>query len=189
MRTAHLLRHSLAWFALLGVCLPVSARAAEPARLPVAAERSPATNVSDVALAHGGLLTGQFLDAQMKPVSGADVAISSGGHIVATTATDENGAFAVTGLRSGFHQVTTPDAVENCRLWADGTAPPRAEQGLRIVAGDDAVRGQWGPPPATNNFIKRAKVWGTNPFIVGGVIAAAVAIPVALNNDDDGPSS
>jgi hypothetical protein len=54
----------------------------------------------------------------------------------------------------------------------------------------DVVRGQWGPPPG-NEFLQRAKVWATNPFVVGGIIAAAVAIPVAIHNadNDGGPSS
>ena len=58
-----------------------------------------------------------------------------------------------------------------------------------MVTGRDLVRGQWCPPSRVNCFFRKAKVWATNPFVVGGVIAAAVAIPVALNNDGDGPGS
>jgi hypothetical protein len=172
------------------MCLPAQTTAAgnagaqqptAPARLGLA--------VSDVALAQGGLLTGQVLDEQMRPLAGADVAIYANGRTVATSATDDNGAFAVAGLHGGFHQITTPHAVQNCRFWAAGTAPPRATQGLRIVDGAGVVRGQWGPPPMVNGFVRNAKVWATNPFVVGSIIAAAVAIPVALSNDHDDPSS
>ena len=67
------------------------------------------------------------------------------------------------------------------------TAPPRVPKTIDVVANDDVVRGQYGPPPG-NRMLKKAKVWATNPFIVGGVGAAAVAIPVALS-DNDGPHS
>ena len=188
MRTVHMLRHGMVWLAVVGMCAPMQALAA--GAMPGAADApAVAFAVSDVALAGGGLLTGQLLDEQMRPLAGSEVAISANGHTVAVTATDANGVFVVAGLRSGFHQITAAGAVENCRFWAVGTAPPRADAGVRIVAGEGVVRGQWGPPPMTNNFVKRAKVWATNPFVVGGVIAAAVAIPVALNNDGDGPSS
>ena len=30
-----------------------------------------------------------------------------------------------------------------------------------------------------------AKSWATNPWVVGGVIAAAIAVPVILHNTDD----
>jgi hypothetical protein len=58
---------------------------------------------------------------------------------------------------------------------------------IDIVSGSEVVRGQYGPPPG-NRFVRKAKVWATNPFIVGGVVAAAVAIPVALH-DNKGPHS
>ena len=189
MRTARMLRHGLVWMALAGMCLPVQAIAAGNDASRTTDTREIEFDVSDVALAQGGLLTGQLLDEQLRPLAGSNVVIATNGRTVAATVTDADGVFAVAGLRSGFHQITAASAVENCRFWTVGTAPPRAGQGVRIVAGAGVVRGQWGPPPAANNFVKRAKVWATNPFVVGGVIAAAVAIPVALNNDDNGPSS
>ncbi len=189
MRTAHMLRYGLAWMALVGMCLPIPALAAGPISTPTADVGSPQFEVRDVELAQGGLLVGQLLDERMQPMAGADVAISTGGHTVVATQTDAEGVFAVAGLRSGVHQITAADAAQNCRFWGPGAAPPRAAQGVRIVAGDGIVRGQWGPPPMANRLIQRTKVWATNPFVVGGVIAAAVAIPVALNNDGDGPSS
>jgi hypothetical protein len=189
MRTAHTLRHGLVWTALAGMCLPVQTATAGNTGTPSAATRGIALEVSDVALAQGGLLTGQLLDEHMRPLPAADVAISTNGRTVAAMVTDSDGAFAVAGLRGGFHQITAAGAVQNCRLWTVGTAPPRATEGVRIVAGTGVVRGQWGPPPMVNNFVRNAKVWATNPFVVGGVIAAAVAIPIALNNDGDGPNS
>jgi hypothetical protein len=144
--------------------------------------------VRDVALDAGGLLVGQIVDPQARPLAGAGVEIHAGGQIIARTATDENGMFAVARLRGGFHQLAAGDSVQNCRFWAEGTAPPSATTGIQLVEGSGVVRGQWGPPPLANSLVQNAKVWATNPFVVGGVIAAAVAIPVALNQDN-GPKS
>ena len=101
--------------------------------------------------------------------------------------TDGEGVFAVSKLRGGVHEIATADNLQVCRLWAAGTAPPGAAKSIDVVSPGEVVRGQYGPPPG-NRFIKKAKVWATNPFIVGGVVAAAIAIPVALS-DDDGPHS
>jgi hypothetical protein len=167
--------------AIIGSMLPV---------LPTSAkENSPAPTamIRDVELAFGGLLVGRLTDANGQPLAGAPVSVLSDGKPLATMQTDDEGVFAVSKLRGGVHEIATADDVQICRLWAAGTAPPGAPQSVDIVAPGEVIRGQYGPPPG-NRFIKRAKVWATNPFIVGGVVAAAVAIPVALS-DDDGPHS
>jgi hypothetical protein len=189
MKAVRILRHGLVWMALGGMCLPAeTARGGDADSQPTATEEI-ALAVSDIMLAQGGLLTGQVLDEQMCPMAGADVAVSANGRTVAATVTDDHGSFAVAGLRGGFHQITTARAVQNCRLWPAGTAPPRATYEVRLVEGTGVVRGQWCAPSMVNRFVRSAKVWATNPFVVGGVIAAAVAIPVALHNDHEGPSS
>jgi hypothetical protein len=137
----------------------------------------------DIALSPGGLLVGQVLNDSMKPVRGVKVAILADGHTTAVMETDADGMFAVAGLRGGVHQVATETSMETCRLWAAGTAPPGAESHLRFVPGQATlVRGQWGPPEPT------WKTWATNPYVIGGVVATAVAVPViifATDDDDD----
>ena len=174
-------RRIFAVLASVGLCLPVTASGAEqaaPAAAPV---------IRDVELSYGGLLIGRLLDANGRPLTDADVSIATGGKQLATTRTDVEGVFAVSKLRGGVHEISTADSVQVCRLWAPGTAPPRVAKSIDLISGSDAVRGQYGPPPG-NRMLQRAKVWATNPFIVGGVVAAAIAIPVALS-DNDGPSS
>jgi hypothetical protein len=130
------------------------------------------------------LLVGQVLDKTMQPVPGTAIAIQVERKTAASTVTDANGVFAVAGLRGGVHQVATGDAVENFRFWAPGTAPPQAATNLRFVPGQaQVVRGQWGPP--ANSFGNNAKAWATNPWIVGGVVATAIAVPVIIHNVDD----
>jgi hypothetical protein len=171
------------------MCFPAHGLAAGNNARAADVDSTESWRVADVELQSGGLLVGQLLDAAAKPLAGADVSILSRGNAIASTHTDASGLFAVAGLRGGIHQVNSGDAAQVCRVWAPGTAPPRTASSLQIVAGEDVVRGQWGPPPG-NRFLKKAKVWLTNPFVVGGIVAAAVAIPVALHNaDDDGPNS
>jgi hypothetical protein len=178
-----LICHILSWLAACGMCLPPSfAFAADGAARGSAAatDRAPATIMRDVALAPGGLLVGQVLDESMKPIRGMQIAIQANGTTTATTETDADGVFAVAGLRGGVHQVVTAQSIENCRLWAAGTAPPRADANLRFVPGQSTVvRGQWGPPQ--NPW----KNLATNPWVIGGVVATAIAVPVVLNNIDD----
>ena len=163
------------------LCLPATAANAEqgvPVHAPV---------VRDVELSDGGLLVGRLIDANGSPIVGGEVAISTGGKTLAATQTDAEGVFAVAKLRGGVHEIKTADSLQVCRLWAPSTAPPQVPKSIDLVADADVVRGQYGPPPG-NRFVRKAKVWATNPFIVGGVVAAAVAIPVALS-DNDGPHS
>ena len=176
----------LALWATVGLCLPIaSVSAAEPAQTARVSER--AARIRDVELGYGGLLVGRLLDANGRPQKNAGVSFLSDGHTLASTRTDVEGVFAVAKLRGGVREITTADDVQVCRLWANGTAPPQTPRSIDMVSGEDVVRGQWGPPPG-NRLIQKAKVWATNPFVIGGVVAAAVALPIALS-DDNGPHS
>jgi len=165
----------------VGFCLtiaPAMAQEALPIKAPV---------IRDVELEYGGLLVGRLLDANGQPQCNAEVSVLTAGKTLAATRTDSEGVFAVSRLRGGVHEIRTAENVQVCRLWAHDTAPPRVPKSIDVVSSDDVVRGQYGPPPG-NRMLRKAKVWATNPFIVGGVVAAAVAIPVALS-DNDGPHS
>jgi hypothetical protein len=172
---------SLATLAAIGMCLP-----AVPVRAQEAAIAD-AHVIRDVELSYGGLFVGRLLDDNGRPLPNANVAILTGGKTLAATHTDAEGVFAVAKLRGGVHEIATQDNVHLFRLWAPGTAPPNSPKSVDIISGTDIVRGQYGPPPG-NRFVRKAKVWATNPFVVGGVVAAAVAIPVALS-DNGGPHS
>jgi len=177
----------LAGMAVAGLCLPLApAKAQETGRSVASSSARPAL-VRDVELAYGGLLVGRMLDASGRPLAGTAVSIRTDGQTLASTRTDAEGVFAVAKLRGGVHEIATDDTVQICRLWANGTAPPRTPQSIDVVSGEEVVRGQWGPPPG-NRLIQKAKVWATNPLVIGGVVAAAVALPIALN-DNGGPHS
>ena len=185
MKNTHWLSYGAAWLAMFGVGLPAPLVMGNEALTPSGSANTasqPRVLIHDVALQPGGLLVGQIVDETMKPMRGMPVAIQADGQTTAATATDAQGVFAVAGLRGGVHQVVTGDSTEVCRLWAPGTAPPQAAPHLRFVPGQgDVVRGQWGPPPSYNSM----SAWATNPWVIGGIVATAIAVPVVLNNLDD----
>ena len=64
------------------------------------------------------------------------------GQLISSTKTDEQGMFAISGLRGGLHQIVAGGEVRTIRLWAEGTAPPIAKQGLLMVRQQTVMRGQ-----------------------------------------------
>jgi hypothetical protein len=151
-----------------------------PAAAPAAGEAPlPALATTDIALAEGGLLHGVLVNMENAPVGGATVQFWMQEHEVATTQTDAEGRFAVRGLRGGTYRVVSGDAVQMCRLWAPGTAPPQALRGLVLVGGTSVVRGIL--PPWYD--------WCIDPLLVTGLVATAIAVPLALHDEDDEPSS
>jgi hypothetical protein len=139
-------------------------------------------NVRDVALREGGYLTGQVLDAAGAPVAATPVAVVDQGRAVATALTGEDGRFTIVGVKAGVYQVATSKGVTVCRLWAPDTAPPAATADALVVNGDTVVRGgsTCGPGGGAIGFL-------SNPWVLAGIVAAAIVVPLALD-DDDGAS-
>ena len=156
--------------AVLGFCLPQSAFAVE-----VTSGRMP--GVIDVGLLDGGLLVGQVVDAQGVVLKNVPVSLRRQGQEVAKAQTDDRGYFAVKGLRGGMYQIVAAKGHGMYRLWAPGQAPPSAQKGVLVVAGRDMVRGQ-GPLGANLGF------WLSNPFVIGGIVAASIAVPIAVHNSE-----
>lgn len=151
---------------------------------PVAAS---APAVADIALADGGLFVGKVVNAQGAPLAKVAVSMQQAGQEVATTVTDEKGVFAVQGLRGGLYQVVSEGGVVSYRLWAANTAPPAANQSALIVTGDAIVNGQYGPPagPAHGHGYGVLGWMREHPLLVAAGIATAIAVPLALADDDD----
>lgn len=161
---------------------------------------TPATAQShsaDVALSAGGSLTGQLVTAQGVGLSQTQVAIYRDGKEVAHATTDQTGAFRVDGLRGGVYDVVAPGYHGQYRLWSPDAAPPAANHGLLMVAGDQAVLGQnCGPYGACGPAAPACGACGgpfaavtgwvaEHPLMTAGIIAAAIAIPLAIDDDDD----
>jgi hypothetical protein len=139
-----------------------------------AAGTDQAPPLTDVKLHQENVLLGQVVNAQNTPVVEADVALSSLGRELAKAKTDKQGYFAFGGLRNGVYQVVTTDGQSTFRAWSGETAPPVAQPGLLVVTGDEAVRGQ-GVMRGVRNAL-------SNPLVAGGLIAAGIVIPIAVDD-------
>ncbi|NOZ40693.1 MAG: carboxypeptidase regulatory-like domain-containing protein [Planctomycetes bacterium] len=184
----------------MATAAPVSANAATPV---IQAPR-------DIALhqgtdSQGGVLVGQMLDAQGAAIAGATVSVRTSGKEVARALTDQTGKFQVTGLKGGVHQVATAGQQDVYRLWAPQTAPPAAQQGLMLVSNTDVVRGQTCGTPVCGSACSDGGGGGVfgggggrrgignwianHPLITAGAIATAIAVPLALDDDDTPPAT
>jgi hypothetical protein len=151
----------------------------------LAGETAPTTPppISDIALGNGGVLAGQVVDPQGVPSVKSRVSLQDvQNREIAATVTDPQGYFSFAGVRGGVYQIVTPQGRGVYRLWPAGMAPPGAQRGALIVNGGDMVRGA--PPPGGG-----MKFWLTNPIVVGGAVATAIAVPVAIHNSNRSPAS
>lgn len=168
---------------------------------PVNAAGIPVTTPRDVMLQEGGVLVGQVVDVQGAPISQANVSLLSGGKEVACGQSDQAGKFSVSGLSGGVYQVVSAEHQGVYRLWAPQTAPPAAQRGLMVVSSKDLIRAQGcacGVPGCTGGCGAGAGGgpfggvgnWVANhPLITAGAVAAAIAIPLALDDDDPPPAT
>jgi len=149
------------------------APAGEPQRL-----RYEAPTCVDVVLGQGGVFCGQVQSGTAAPGEEVELALIQVDREMARTTSDEQGRFRFEGIRSGAYTVAARGTLIEVRLWADGTAPPAARKALLVVAHDDVTLGQ----NAGGTFWRTV----TNPWVSAGLIGAAVAVPIALNNNDTG---
>jgi hypothetical protein len=170
MKAFRFVRGSLIAIAALGLCIPQVALAATP---------TPTPPVMDVALGDGGVLHGQVVDLQGSGQAGVPVFVKAQARSVATTVTSADGTFNVQGLRGGVYHVAAAKGQGVYRAWSAGTAPPAAQKTAMVytqngtVPSDVVVYTAGGFAP---------KMLLTNPIVIAGVVATAVAVPVALAN-------
>jgi hypothetical protein len=102
----------------------------------------------------------------------------------ARSRTTNGGEFAVGGLKGGVYQVIAGQGSQVVRAWSEGTAPPTAQRQILVVSDPRVAVGQW-EPGTFGYFLQEARYTLGNPLVMGGIIAAAVAIPVAIHNAND----
>jgi hypothetical protein len=147
--------------------------AEQPIPVPPAKQRP---LVLDVGLDANRALRGEVRDAQGQAQANTDVVLWKKDVIVQRTRSDGKGRFRFRDLKGGHYQIATPDSKVACRAWTAGHAPPSARKSLLIVANVYSARGQ---QPINEVFC-------FNPFLMGTIIAAAIAIPIAVHNSGDG---
>jgi hypothetical protein len=172
MRRISTLTWMMASLAMVGLCFPP---------ITLASTATAAPRVVDVSLHDGGVLVGQVVDSNGMGVAGTSVTLQQRDKAVVALKTNKDGYFAAKGVPAGVYRVSADDAQGVCRLWAPKTAPATAQKGAMIVTGKGVARAQ-------NGLMIRNML--ANPWIVGGIVACAVAIPVAIaNSDHDHPAS
>jgi hypothetical protein len=165
----------LAMLACVGASFPQLVRADETAR---SSSSSPVqqvaqgARVNDVALQPGNSLTGKLESATGAPTANANIELKQGPRLVATTTTNAAGEFRFEKVRGGVYEVVSPIGQRVVRCWQPGTAPPSAVAQLAV---DDTqvIRGQAHP----------LAVGLANPWVITGIVVAAIAIPVALHEN------
>jgi hypothetical protein len=186
MKCTAWLRTVMLLLSCLGLLIPSPVVAAITAPAKAAGETPrPMPKALDVELHKGGMLVGQVVDAQGTPQVKMPVSLTQGDKTLANAATNRGGFFAVSGVSAGTYRVAAGKTQGIYRLWAPGTSPPTAQQGTLLVVGQGPSRGQ-------NGTTGPIGYWLGNPWIIAGLIAAAVAIPVAIHNNQihhDKPAS
>lgn len=161
MKKGLLLKSVMLSLATIGLCFPNFA---------LAANQSPAQPVVDIALTEGGVLQGQVVDLQGGAVAGVPVSLKAQDNQVFQTTTTKNGKFSVKGLRDGIYQLIAGKRQGVYRVWASKTAPPAAQKSA-IVYTQGGCGGGGG-----------LKMFLSNPIVIAGLVATAIAVPVALAN-------
>ncbi|MCA9241914.1 MAG: carboxypeptidase regulatory-like domain-containing protein [Planctomycetales bacterium] len=150
---------------------------------------APPLKCENVALSPEGLLVGQVIDAQGRPLAEASVWLASAAGKPVEARSDASGRFAYKQLRGGVYYLGAGETVRMCRVWTHRAAPPRSLRQVMLVTDEKVVRGQMGPPPLLNGFVQKSKKFFAHP--VGMVaLGAAIATPIAIvAAKDDDPSS
>lgn len=142
----------------------------------------------DVELHSEGLLVGQLVSANGSPAKESKVTVILPDGREAVAKTNAEGGFAFRGIR-GAATIKSDKALAMVRVWAPGSAPPSATPALLLVEENGVARGQYYPGNGVQNAFTKSKMLMANPLFVAGLVGTAVAIPVALANDDDDPAS
>jgi len=172
--------------AIAVVVQPQMLLAGETARLP--APPRIAETPHDVVLGEGGVLVGKLVDQQGAALPMAPISVRTAGKEVARAITGRGGNFEVKSLRGGVYQIVAAGHEGVYRLWAPKTAPPIAQQQLTMISHNQVVRGQYAPP-RNNPFATAGQFIAKHPILTASAVVAAIAIPIALDDDDPAPST
>ena len=183
MNLSMVLRKSTMWLAVCGMVLPTSAFGAN------LGGNSPSV-IQDVALGPDATLRGTVVDANGNQSSNTPIQFHRDGHLIAQAVTDANGHFVARKLTGGVYAVQTPGNVEHFRVWSNQAAPPSALGNLNI-SGGEIIRGQHGAVPHMGGPHGGRGPGGmmARPWLIGIGVAAAIAIPLAVDDSNRRPAS
>ena len=98
--------------------------------------------IKDVELSKDGVLYGQVYTPTGQVVPNTVVKLQYQGKAVAAAKSNENGQFAISGVRAGAHEVVVGPLRNPVRLWSHGSAPGSATKGIVLPIDEAIVRGQ-----------------------------------------------
>ena len=159
-----------------GLCLLLTATLLPGSSL--LASETVAFGSSDYALSEDGTLFGSVLNQSAKPVAGMTVQVLHQNRVVATAVSDQQGRFAVSGLRNGAHAVQIGASQEEVRFWSSAAAPPASASRMTVIVDEQVVRGQ----EAGKSGLQTAGAL----LLFGGAVGATLAFTL---DDHDKPAS
>ena len=135
----------------------------------------------DVVLQPGNIIAGEALSADGVPLAESDVVVHLGRHEVTRVTTNQLGEFAAEVPRGGVYVVSSSAGALLVRTWTATAAPPNSLYRVAITPQTTVIRAQ-------------NSDGGFNPLLgllLAGGIAAAIAVPIALNNSggNDSPKN
>ncbi len=149
----------------------------------------------DVSLNDQNQLVGRVVNQQGTGLNGATVHVRRHQKHIASVKANEEGVFHTGPLTGGVYQVAVAGKTVELRVWQGAAAPPRAAKLATVIVGP-TVRAQ----SCTNVGCSLANCDGScgraaglangplrfmfHPLVIGAAVAAAIAIPLALDDDD-----
>jgi hypothetical protein len=164
MSSQNLLIKGIVAVTINGLLLPGHVIAAQPI-MSAAQNRT----IRDVALAEGGVMRGQIVNAAGIPQPGVAMRLKRQGQDLALTRTDAQGVFTFQGLDGGTYDLVASEQEQHSlRLWTPGAAPPSATPSILLVRNASLARAQL---PAGS--VETAAAIGVGVLIAGGIWAIA----------------
>ncbi|GAB6165210.1 hypothetical protein JCM19992_12100 [Thermostilla marina] len=154
-------------------------QAGSPIRLAARNPDGKQAAVCDIELDEHGYLQGVVVNMEGVPIKETPLSLYQGTKKVAVGKTNNLGQFRLGPFAGGSFHLMVRDYVLVLRTWKNKTAPPNAKPAVLVVIGDQTTRGQ----RPIGELIR------SDVLIVGGLVAAAIAIPLATSNDSSSPSS
>jgi hypothetical protein len=136
----------------------------------------PIKRTIDNIVLHEGQLRGALVDDAGKGVPDAPVLIGQDGKLLKELRTDQDGRFRFDVAKPGLFQVVSHGSAAAYRTFPAEQAPAGAKQGVIHQVDPQVARG--GSPAGLFSCL-------ANPIFLALLIGAAIAIPLALDDDDN----